>query len=241
MNPVTQSCGAISSELPSESRQIRLSRSGGGPADVPSGASRRGPSRRTRPPTAAPAMQAMPIAMKPQRTPPALTIGGSPSAIAKPLSGIAVCRIASARPRCAGSNQCMTARPLADCTLAPRQPGERNQPAERPEPVHLAARRSARRRSSERPTTSTSRSPIRSVRRPQRNEREERADERGRDQDARLRRATGGRGRAAPAPSPRRRTDRRVRRLRGRPRGEDGPPVRAAGYSPNGFVGRVPV
>ena len=43
-------------------------------------------------------------------------------AAAAPPSGSAVCRIPRARPRCDGSNQLMTARPLAAFTLAPAPP-----------------------------------------------------------------------------------------------------------------------
>ena len=79
--------------------------------------------------------------MKPQRTPPACTIGGSASETAKPLSGIAVCRMPRASPRCCGSNQCMTARPLADWTLAPASPANASSaPSARERPCALTGR-----------------------------------------------------------------------------------------------------
>ena len=45
----------------------------------------------------------------------------------KPPIGIAVCRMPSASPRCVAGNQDMTARPLAECTLAPARPVAKRQ------------------------------------------------------------------------------------------------------------------
>ena len=194
------------SELPIESRQMRRSRSGEGPAARGGRVVVRGPSRSTRPPTTAPARHATPDRRerpsrhrrhdRRQRRAPSR----------KPLSGIAVWRIAEREPALLGGNQCITARPLADWTLAPVSPGEREQAGERPEAVHEAGARSARRRRAPRPVTSTSRSPTRSVARPHGSRLTTRPDERAREQRARSARATGGRGRAARAPSRRRRT-----------------------------------
>ena len=50
---------------------------------------------------------------------------------AKPLIGIAVCRIPSASPRCEPGNHAITARPLADWTLAPEEPREHEQEQQR--------------------------------------------------------------------------------------------------------------
>ena len=47
---------------------------------------------------------------------------GRPKAVRAPAIGTAVWRTPSASPRLAASNQCMTARPLAELTLAPRAP-----------------------------------------------------------------------------------------------------------------------
>ncbi len=62
----------------------------------------------------------------------------------------------------------MTARPLADCTLAPVIPASATSPQSGQNPCAWPAAISEAPQS-ERPTTSTSRSPIRSVGRPQRN------------------------------------------------------------------------
>ena len=116
--PPMQSCGAIRSALPIDSRQIALSRNGPllGKTESTSAvtASACGPSRITRPPITVPARQARPSVAKPHSTPPLAMIAGRASETAKPLRGIAVCRMPRASPRRSGGNQCRTARPLAD-------------------------------------------------------------------------------------------------------------------------------
>ena len=82
----------------------------------------------------------------------------------------------------------ITARPLADWTLAPAKPATRRAGEERPEAVRLrreqrAARAAARRR----PTTSTTRSPNRSVASPHGTSVRTEPDERRRDEQAGLR------------------------------------------------------
>ena len=59
-----------------------------------------------------------------------------------PPSGIAVCRIPSASPRSSGANQCMTARPLAELTLAPAAPASASRTTSDRE--RLRVRRAAR-------------------------------------------------------------------------------------------------
>ena len=66
---------------------------------------------------------------------------GRTSAATSPPAGIAVCRIPSASPRCSGGNQCMTARPLAELTLAPAGSRQRE---EGDEPARSSARRPRR-------------------------------------------------------------------------------------------------
>ncbi len=232
------------SALPIESCQMRGSRSGDRPS-APSRQARRGrgPSRST---TAAERPRRRgtrcPASRSPSATPPARTIGGSAIATTKPLIGIAVCRIAE-----------------REAALSRREPVHHRAPARRlharaaPRPRRRAARRAARsparrgaraarRRRPPSPTTSTSRSPMRSVASPHgiRLTTEPTSD--ARDQHAGLRRARGRRGRAGTAPSRRRRTrspstsPARTCPRRGRPSG-----TRRRLQSPNGFVGREPV
>lgn len=71
-----------------------------------------------------------------------------------------------ATPRCAPGNQLSTARPLAALTLAPDAPARNSQPASTPAWVATEAAASASPAPS-RPADMTSRSPTRSVSRPQ--------------------------------------------------------------------------
>ena len=121
-----------------------------------------GCSRRTSAPTTAATRHAIPIAAKPQPVPPACTIGGSASDAAKPLIGIAVCLIPSASPRCEPGNHAITARPLADCTLAPRNPASTSRRSSASNVAVCDAPSSAKPQPPT-PASSTHRSPTRSV------------------------------------------------------------------------------
>ena len=135
----------------------------------------------------------------------------------------------------------MTARPLADCTLAPASPAS-------DEAARRAARSRAPAAASEQRAAADAEpddehDPLAEPvgREPPRDRLSDRADERAEMQQARLRerevvRVAQGRRHHRDAEP-----DRRVRRLRERPGGEHGPAVRGRCYSPNGFVGREPV
>ena len=236
MNPTTHIWGARTSALPIETRQRRESRSGGPARGSPlrlrrafaetSPADRRrrqgsDPERREAGPDAAVVHERR----QPERDDEAAQRDR---------------RLADAErePALPGGNHAITARPLADWTLAPASPATR---AER-----RAARSRARpRRAARAPHSDEAdeeHEPLADPvgREPPRDQADERADERARDEEARLRE------REVVAVTQRRRhhrdaePDRRVRRLRERARREDGPAV-AVDYSPNGFVGRVPV
>jgi hypothetical protein len=76
--------------------------------------------------------------------------------------GIAVCRIPRASPRCEPGNHAITARPLADWTLAPRNPASTSKSNSS---SNVPAREAPRRAKPQPPTParSTHRSPIRSA------------------------------------------------------------------------------
>ena len=104
----------------------------------------------------------MPIAAKPQPTPPASTTSGSTSADAAPATGIADWRIPIASPRSWCGNQCMTARPLAAATLAPPSPASASSTQSPPKLVAPAAASIATPAAASPPPT-TQRSPTRSA------------------------------------------------------------------------------
>ena len=160
MKPTTHICGARTSALPTERIQIARSRSGG--IDGVAGGAGRGPSRSSAAPTTAVTKHERPSARRPQAVPPAATMCGSVSEAANPPIGTAVCRIPSASPRSLASNQCMTARPLADWTLAPESPASASSTASAPKLDAWAAASNAA-PDPARPTPSTTRSPKRSA------------------------------------------------------------------------------
>ncbi len=125
-----------------------------------------GPSRSIISPSSPPRRQPIASARIAARTPPADRSSGSPSATQAPPIGTAVCRTPSANPRWLAPNQCITARPLAELTLAPSAPArnssavsEANDPTNAATPRHTDAAPS--------PAPITVRSPQRSVARPQ--------------------------------------------------------------------------
>ncbi len=222
--------------------RARASRSGGrGTAPGPTTAaasSGRGPSRSTRPPTAAPARQARPSVAKPHAGPPACTTGGNRERDHE----------AAGRDRRLPDSQCeptlggrepvhhgATARRLHACTGGARG---REQQAERPEPVRGGGAEQPRPAAGE-PGDQDDALAETVGGEPPRDQAGHGAHERARDQQPRLAERE-----VVTMPQGRRHhgdaePDRRVRRLRERSRSEDG--VAVASYRPNGFVGREPV
>ena len=87
---------------------------------------------------------------------------GTTSAAMSPPSGTAVCRTPRASPRSSAANQCMTARPLAELTLAPAPPARASRTmSERKSGAYAAPARKAAQ--APRPSPSTTRSPKRSA------------------------------------------------------------------------------
>ena len=110
--------------------------------------------------TAALTRQSAPRKMNAAFRPPAAFTAGSATAASAPPIGIAVCRTPSANPRSPAGNQCMTARPLAELTLAPMPPATDEQHDEHHERVRPA------RAADEHAAGASARSPGRCARRP---------------------------------------------------------------------------
>ena len=122
-------------------------------------------SRRSAAPARAAARQVPASAAKAQPSPALSASGGRVSAATSPPRGTFAWRIPSARPRSDGANQCITARPLAALTLAPSAPAatRRSTSCAKPEAIPTHPRAIAE---VESPSGRTTRSPMRSVRRP---------------------------------------------------------------------------
>ena len=122
--------------------------------------------RRRVAPASAAAPQAAPSSAYVQPSPCEAASGGSAMAAKRPPIGTLACRIPSASPRSDGSNQCMTARPLAALALATSAPTTASRTTScsnvstTPTPASATVATAS-------PSGSTSRSPARSVRRPQ--------------------------------------------------------------------------
>ena len=165
---------------------------------------------------------------------------GTDRAATSPPRGTAVCRTPSASPRSSGPNQCMTARPLAELTLAPAPPARASRTtSERKSGAYAAPTMNAAQPAS--PTAEDGALAVAVGGDPPRQHGQRRADPLRREEHADLGEGQvvllAQRGHQDRQPD----RERREAGLRERPRAEDCPPVRIRRYSPKGLIGRAPV